>query len=232
MGPRNAAPGIFVTLIVLPMNILPHISSPYSEPWVAWVLCALLAIVAVSPSMRSNVRASIRSLFSQSERMYDSFSYSWGSIVANFLFRLGTVSMAVYLLAYRAEAGFTAGTYAKVVGITAAFFVAQFLLQWAINSLFLSNREWEQVTESHDNICTAACFLLLPVLFVVTRWELPTVARVLFGVVFVLFVAALLRKGGQLLAQSWRAYAYIILYIISLDVVPLWGILECSKHIV
>lgn len=214
------------------MNILPHISSPYSEPWVAWVLCTLLAMAVVNRSARGNVQASIRSLFSQSERLYDSFSHSWSSVAAAFLFRSGAVAMAVYLLAYRADAGFTGGAYAKVVGITAAFFVAQFLLQRAVNSLFLSGKQWEQVTESHDNICTAACYLLLPVLFVVTLWELPTATYALFGGVFLLFTSALCWKGVQLLAQSWRSYAYIVLYIISLDAVPLWGILECSKHIV
>ena len=81
------------------MEIVEHISSVYANGWTGWVLLALLLLLLLNRSARMGVIGSVRSVFSQSERVYASQSRAWGSELCEYVFRLGVVSMAVWVLA-------------------------------------------------------------------------------------------------------------------------------------
>mgnify|MGYP006976599384 FL=1 len=80
------------------MDILPHISSVYANSWMGWVMFVLLVLILLDSSKQYNLLMGVRSVVSQAERAYTN-SRAWGSEIGVRLFRLGVVSMAVWIIA-------------------------------------------------------------------------------------------------------------------------------------
>ena len=78
---------------------LPHISSLYSESWVAWLLFALLVIALSNPFVRM-VGVTWHGVFSHSERAYTPQTHDWLSEITLRIFQLGvaTIGMLMWIL--------------------------------------------------------------------------------------------------------------------------------------
>jgi len=214
------------------METITHISSPYSEPWVAWLLFGLMLLTVLNRSTLTNLRGGLRTLFSHSERSYGIYTSDLLTEIIAIIFRIGILGLAVYMLVYSAGAPFTLLTYAKVTGIVVAVLAIQILLIYIVGKVFLPARRLSQALEQCNYIRHLSDMLLWVVMLLTVNWSNTLALYILCGLVGLLFAAAMVGKGVQMFYKSASSLFYILLYFISLEVVPLCGTLLWAKHIV
>lgn len=212
------------------MTIIPHISSLYSAPWVAWVLFALLFLLVVNPSPQVNVLVGLRSVFSHSERVYASHAREWGSEICSHLFRMGTVALAVLLLAGPIF-HLTFTCFAKVLGVVVAVYSIQRLLMHAIGKVFVSQKNLDAALEQYNGICTMMCVCLYPMLILILNFPGSKSTPILCGSILALFLVLVLWKSIRLFYVKFLSVFYILLYIICLEVIPLAVIFTLAKQL-
>ena len=214
------------------MNSIPRISTPCSEPWVAWLLLGLLLLLIAGGSAFRNPREVTRALVSHSERSYIALSRNLIAEIISVIFRIGIMALTIYMLVYSADSPFTLLNYAKVAGIVVAMLTVQALLIYMVGSVFLSSRQLSQALEQCSLIRNLVGMLLWLVMLVTTNWPCPLALYILCGVVLALFSAAMLGKGVLMFYKGVPSLLYILLYFISLEIVPLCGTFLWAKHIV
>lgn len=216
------------------MDIVPHISSIYANAWTGWVLLALLLLLVINRSARVGVIGSVRSVFSQSERVYASQSRAWGSELCEYAFRLGVLAMAVWVLVIgdgRVDIGNGAMGYAKVFALVLGVYVAQRLLMRGVGHVFVANKQLDAAMEQYNGICSMACVCLYPILLVLTNVHIAYLAQILCGGVLLLFVLCVLWKSIRLFYTNVLSLMYILIYIVFLEIMPIMVIFSVTKNI-
>jgi hypothetical protein len=223
------------------MDIVPHISSIYANAWTGWVLLALLLLLVINRSARVGVIGSVRSVFSQSERVYASQSRAWGSELCEYAFRLGVLAMAVWVLVIgdgrfdigggQLHIGNGAMGYAKVFALVLGVYVAQRLLMRGVGHVFVANKQLDAAMEQYNGICSMACVCLYPILLVLTNVHIAYLAQILCGGVLLLFVLCVLWKSIRLFYTNVLSLMYILIYIVFLEIMPIMVIFSVTKNI-
>ncbi len=214
------------------MNSIPHIATPYSEPWVAWLLFLLgLLLILSSPAFRSP-REVMRTLTSHSERSYAANNRNLLTEIISVISRVGVLALTFYMLVCSAGCAFTLLNYAKVAGVVVAVLTLQALLIYAVGSVFLSSRQLSQALEQYSFIRNLTGVLLWGVMLLMTNWACTPALYILCGIVLTLFSVAILGKGILMFYTGIPSLLYILLYFISLEIVPLCGTFLWAKQIV
>lgn len=213
------------------METVTHISSPYSEPWVAWLLFGLMLLTVLNRSTLTNLRGGLRTLLSHSERTYGIYTSDILTEIVALIFRIGILALTVYMLVYSANTPFTLLTYAKITGIVVAVLALQILLIYIVGRIFLPARQLSQALEQCNYIRNLADMLLWVAMLLTVNWSNTIALYVLCGIVGLFFAAAMVGKGMQMFYKGISSLFYILLYFISLEVVPLCGTLLLAKHI-
>ena len=223
------------------MDIVPHISSIYANAWTGWVLLALLLLLVINRSARVGVIGSVRSVFSQSERVYASQSRAWGSELCEYAFRLGVLAMAVWVLVIgdgrldmgdgQLDIGNGAMGYAKVFALVLGVYVAQRLLMRGVGHVFVANKQLDAAMEQYNGICSMAYVCLYPILLVLTNVHIAYLAQILCGGVLLLFVLCVLWKSIRLFYTNVLSLMYILIYIVFLEIMPIMVIFSVTKNI-
>lgn len=217
------------------MEIVEHISSVYANGWVSWVLLALLLLLVLNRSAGMGVIGSLRSVFSQSERVYGAQSRAWGSEVCEWLFRIGVLAMAVWVLVIgngRLAIGNGAMGYAKVLGVVLGVYIVQRLVLRGVGYVFVSRKQLSAAMEQYNAICSAACVCLYPIVLVVMNVPAAHLAQILCGAVLVAFVGMIVWKSIRLFYTNILSLLYILLYIIFLEIMPIMVIFSVAKLII
>lgn len=209
------------------LNAVDHIISPANAPWCGWtmlflLLCAIFA-EAFQPGVISRVHVS---LFATSERTYkESPMNFYGQVFVN-LFRIGTLGMALCACLYSGRP-FTFVAYAAVCGLVLAVLLIKILCNALISYAF-DLRNAVVAYEHYANITTLAIALLYLVLLAMMRFASQ---EVLFGAlvgIACLFVAIWMFRGWKLFVSSPMAILYLVIYIATLEVLPLAGLYYLS----
>mgnify|MGYP004626136209 CR=1 FL=1 len=214
------------------MHYALHILSPVSAPWVAWVMLFLLLCAVVAEMVQSGVvLQAFSTIFAKVERSYGDVQQNPLEELIMNIFRIGTFAMALYLYAYRAG-DFRFTTYllvaAWVLGIDAVKLAAAAL----VNYTFRISKRFALISTHYNNLWTVICcgfyvallFLLNIDNAVVTKWSL-----------FALAVAAIvlvLIKWIRIFCTDVRSLLYIVLYILTLEVLPLLVLIAGAGYIV
>ena len=142
------------------MEVMSRILSPSVGSWVAWVMVTLLCLVLFNHVISSSISMLWRSWSSHSDRMYTgAMSQSVMSVVLSYVFRVGVMAMAVYLLGY--ESGdFLLMNYIKIVGMLAIVSFVQWVLWQLMSFVFLPFAQQKNAWEQRMMIYNASCVLL------------------------------------------------------------------------
>ena len=203
------------------MEIVEHISSVYANGWTGWVLLALLLLLLLNRSARMGVIGSVRSVFSQSERVYASQSRAWGSELCEYVFRLGVVSMAVWVLAIgdeRLAMSNGAMGYVKVFGWVLGVYVVQRLLMRGVGYVFVGSKQLDAAMEQYNGICRMVCVCLYPIVLLLTNAQVGYLAQILCGGVVLLYMVCVWWKSMRLFYANVLSLLYILIYIVFLEV--------------
>lgn len=210
------------------MDILPHISSVYANSWMGWVMFVLLVLILLDSSKQYNLLMGVRSVVSQAERAYTN-SRAWGSEIGVRLFRLGVVSMAVWILTIANSQSPIA--YAKILALVGGVYALQRLLLRGVGQVFVSSKQRIASIEQYNAICTMACVSLYPILLVLMNVTTPNLAQILCGIVLVLFIGLVVWKSIRLFYVNILSILYILIYIIYLEIIPIVVIISLAKNI-
>lgn len=216
------------------MEIVEHISSVYANGWTGWVLLALLLLLLLNRSARMGVMGSVRSVFSQSERVYASQSRAWGSELCEYVFRLGVVSMAVWVLAIgdeRLAMGNGAMGYVKVFGWVLGVYVVQRLLMRGVGYVFVGSKQLDAAMEQYNGICRMVCVCLYPIVLLLTNVQVGYLAQILCGGVVLLYMVCVWWKSVRLFYANVLSLLYILIYIVFLEIMPMVLIFTVAKNI-
>lgn len=215
------------------MEVIPHINSVYANSWTGWVMFVLLVLILLDSSHQYNLLMGVRSVVSQAERAYTN-SRAWGSEIGVRLFRLGVVSMAVWIIANSPSSIANRQSpiaYAKILALVGGVYALQRLLLRGVGQVFVSSKQRIAAIEQYNGICTMACVSLYPILLVLMNVTTPNLAQILCGIVLVLFVGLVVWKSVRLFYVNILSILYILIYIIYLEIIPIVVIISLAKNI-
>lgn len=207
-----------------------HISSPLSESWVYWILLLFFVLVAVNRSVRESVVVALRNSFSHSERVYGGQSQNILAISTAWIFRVGVLAMAIYILLYTSEQ-FTFMAYTKILGVVALIEVIRHILLLGVGWVFLSNNQLANGIGQLEIVRNVVCVLLLPVLLLLIRLNYPMLHFILLGIIGLAFTVLVIAKSTLLFYKNILSIFYILLYFIYLEIIPVAGMVLWTKHI-
>lgn len=207
-----------------------HISSPISESWVYWILLLFFVLVAVNRSVRDSVVVALRNSFSHSERVYGGQSQNILAISTAWIFRVGVLAMAIYILLYTSEQ-FTFMAYTKILGVVALIEVIRHILLLGVGWVFLSNNQLANGIGQLELVRNVACVWLLPVLLLLIRLNYPMLHFILLGIIGLAFTVLVIAKSTLLFYKNILSIFYIFLYFIYLEIIPVAGMVIWTKHI-
>lgn len=214
------------------MEVMSRILSPSVGSWVAWVMVTLLCLVLFNHVISSSISMLWRSWSSHSDRMYTgAMSQSVMSVVLSYVFRVGVMAMAVYLLGY--ESGdFLLMNYIKIVGMLAIVSFVQWVLWQLMSFVFLPFAQQKNAWEQRMMIYNASCVLLWWIVLIIIGIHSRLLELVLMLCLAVLWIGLLIVKGVQMFYQKPWNVLYVLLYTITLEVLPVLGCIIWAKQII
>lgn len=214
------------------MTEIPHILSPLATPWTSWVMLMILICGALSEIFQSGViMQSFSSLFSTNERTYHDASKNRISQLLMYIFRISIVAMAFYLSVYRGEKFLFSGylwTLALVLGWT----IVRGIVSELVNYTFCISKRFAPVFAHYENIWTVVCCCLYPILLVLLNIDEQEITWIVLGCVCILLLVLMLIKWIRIFFTGVRSLLYIILYIFTVEFLPIFGILVGLDNLV
>lgn len=203
------------------MDGISHILSPISAPWCGWTMLALLLCAVLGELLQPGVISQASSsLLAQNDRTYKNAPANFSGQLMITLFRIGTAAMGLYLCLYTGGlSGF--GVFAALCGLIVALLLVKMLFNNLLDYTFQISRRFIPAYEQYSDITTIATCILYPALLVMLRVDNIMLNRWLVGSIVMLFLLMWLYRMARNYIQSFGAIIYVVLYIGTLEVIPL-----------
>jgi len=207
-----------------------HIFTPASAAWCGWtmlflMLCALLSEM-MQPGVISQTGASLRM---RTERVYKDAPTNYLSQFLITIFRIGTLAMALYLCFYQ-EGPFSFDIFVAICGVVFLVTLLKMLGDVLVDYTFMLSRRFTPAYEHYANIITITSCILYPCVLVLMRYGNAIASRWVLGAVAVVFFALWIYRASRHFIESPRAVFYFILYLCTLELLPLGLILYLSSQ--
>jgi hypothetical protein len=208
------------------MDVITRISSPLTESWFAWLFFAFFVFWVSKGMFLAEANLVFRGLFSKGERSYVG---NVGLQYLTILYKAGIMALLIYMLIH-ADGEFILINYGIVFGVILATILVQNLLVRLVGVVFLSNRMLESALEQRGLIGDVLCGLMP--LAIMLLYMIPACGMLVVIVLSLLYVGMILVKAIQLCYNNLLSVLYVLLYIISLEVIPLVGAILWIKNII
>ena len=189
------------------------------------LLCAILSEM-MQPGVISQAGASLRV---RTERMYKDAPTNYLSQILITLFRIGTLALALYLCFYNGGR-WTFGIFVALCGVV--FLVA--LLKMTGDALadytFMLSRRFSPAYEHYSNIMTLTSCILYPCVLLLLRFGNAVASRWVVGSMTVIFLMLWIYRAWRHFVDSPQAIPYFILYLCTLEFLPLGLLLYLSSQ--
>ena len=208
------------------MDVITRISSPLTESWFAWLFFAFFVFWVSKGMFLAEASLVFRGLFSKGERSYVG---NTGLQYLTTLYRAGIMALLIYMLIH-VTGEFTFINYSIVLGVILAAILTQNLLTRLVGLVFLSNRMLEGALEQRRLIGDVLCGLIP--LAIMLLYMIPACNMVVVIILSLLYVGMILVKSIQLFYNNLLSVLYVLLYITSLEVIPLVVAILWIKNII
>lgn len=209
------------------MDAISRISSPLTDAWVAWILMLLLFLWIVNGMYVQEFKHAFYGLFSRAERVYTSN----GNLLSlrGIVYEVGVLGLLVFLLLVRDGVAGNITNYGIVCGVCLVVDGFQRLCVNFLATIFLSRQEKESAILHRHMLYGSLCGMLLPIVMLLL-WQINEYTIACVIAVAALYYIVLFVKGIQLFYQGVLSILYVLLYIISLEVLPLAGAFLLIKN--
>ena len=212
------------------MESVAHIFSPLNAAWCGWTMLFLLLCAVVSeflqPGVITQAGASLRV---RQERAYKDAPTNYASQFLITLFIIGTLAMAIYLSFYSGQA-FRFVTFFAVCGVVFVVAALKMLCDVTVDYTFMLSKRFSPIYEHYANMITITSCILYPCVLVLLRFGNATASRWVLGAVTVVFLLLWIYRAARHFINSPRAILYFIIYICTLELIPLGLLLYLSSQ--
>jgi hypothetical protein len=168
------------------------------------------------------------SLLAQTDRTYkESPMNLWGQVFIT-IFRIGTIALALYMGLYSGGT-FGFGTFALIGGLTVAVLLVKMAGTALVDYTFQISRRFMPSYSQYADITTLAVCLLYPGMLIGMRIGSSVVVLWLLAAVAALFVLLFTYRLMRNYMQSLKAALYVILYVATLEVLPMGALYYLSS---
>lgn len=191
------------------------------------LLCALLS-EWFQPGIITQAH---ESLTAHTDRMYKQSPNTFLGQFLMALCRIGTLAMALCLCVYEGS-DLSFAVFGAVCGLVVVVLLIKMLSNMAIDYTFMLSRYFGKATELYADISTLAIILLYPVVLVMLRLDNPVLTQWGVGIVTLIFLGMWIYRSARLYLVSPMAAGYLMLYIGTLEVLPLAALYVGSAKLI
>jgi len=215
-----------------------HPLLPQNANWVFAILATLLFLLIISFSNASVfILGDVKSYFQSSERPNLYRKTTLSDFRAQFLliiFSIGVISLFAQLHIYEASSDFELIDYGYLFGITILFFSLKYIVLQLIGFVFLDPKVLSLAKFSYFNIISLLSIFLFPLLLlriyapINLHYSIDVMSIVVCGLAYLLITIKLF----QLFLHKIVASFYILLYLCTLEFLPLFLLLKAYQLII
>lgn len=211
------------------MEIISRISSPLSEPWVAWLLLLLLLLWTFNQMFLPEIAAVCRGFLSRGDRTFTVHTVQ--TKYTSRIYKLGIIALVLQMYILGETNNFSLADYGKTLAVITAIGLAQWMSIHLVGIVFLNHRHMENAMEQRD-IISNALYGLAPLIVLTQLWGAYMATNILVIFVGIVYFGLIIIKAFQLFYNNLLSIIYILLYIISLEFIPLAAMIIWTKNIV
>jgi len=226
--------------VVIPRGFVgvPHPSLPGTESWVFLVLVLLFFLLVFSIARSGSlIPETVKNFFQVKER---SSIFSKATVndfqirIFLIVFSIGVLSMYAYLQLHTSGYNFSILTYSYVLIATVIFVVLKSVLLDVIGYVFLDSANSKMAKEGYFNVFSFLGISLFP--FLIIQIYIPynfngaieIISLILCAIAYVLIITKLF----QIFFHKIIASFYILLYLCTLEFLPLFALYQVCKFVI
>ena len=217
---------------------IPHPSIPQTESWVFIVLLLFFFFVIYTLSQSAGLITDIvKSFFQVKERssIFSKATVNDSRFRFFFItFALGVVSFYLCLLMHKPDAEFSLKEFGLFVLITSVFILIKNFIFELIGYVFLNHSAFKMAKDSYFNIFSFLGMALFPLLFlqIYSPDKFQGVSQIIALIVSISAGLLIIFKLFQIFFHKILASFYILLYLCTLEILPLIVLFNVYKMIV
>lgn len=214
------------------MPFVNRISSPMSESWTAWVLLVLMLLIGWAIQRQpALIRVAWQTTVSKSERSYSDAALDALALVMVMLFRLGTVALAFNVFFFNGVAFlFTDYLWTLLILLVAETIKA--MVAWFVNFTFNLPVPFGLSYIHYTNLWLLTCIPLWCFCCVCVYWANPLLTNVLMSLAVGILLLSLVVKGIRNYMNQLTSLLYILLYVLTVEVLPMLLVALMVKYII
>lgn len=204
-----------------------HIESVLSAPWVGWIMFLLLLSPLLAEwSQPGVVTQSFTAFFAHSDRTYRESPATYLGQFWISIFRLGCIAMTLFLCFYAGEASWR--IFVLIFACVLAVMIAKMLINRLLDYTFQLTRNFGSSYEAYGDLVTMIGLVLYPALLFILHYGTPLATRWVASIAAVVFIALWIFRSWRSYVSSLVAPIYLIMYIATLEVLPMAGLAYLS----
>ena len=217
---------------------IPHPSLPHTESWVFILLSVLFFLLIYSISGSTSIIGETVKTFFQVKERSSIFSKA---TVNDFrlrmyliIFSIGVLSLYMYLIIFTPDNSFSMKEFGYFLIVTALFFGIKSLLIDLMGFVFLPHTTLKIAKDSYYNIVSILGIILFPLLILQiyipnNLYRIPEISSLIIGIGACI---AVIIKLFQIFFHKTVASFYILLYLCTLEILPLFFLYRVYKLII
>jgi len=215
-----------------------HPSLPVSENWVFIALVSLFVLLIIS--IVSNpvwIRESVRTFFQVNERSsyyLKNNSSQFQTRISLLIFNAGVFSMYSLLLYFKPESGFHISEFLIFYAVTMVFLIFKEGIGRTLAFVFLDKTSFRLMHESYFNILSYLGITLFPVMTLQIYFpdNLKVYAATAGLILCILAAILIIIKLFQIFFHKSISFFYIMLYLCTLEILPLIILFEVYRLLI
>lgn len=233
--PTNPFPAT-TRLSVAGFTGIPIPSLPATEPWVSWMFVGLAVLLMLTHFIDSYT---IPECFNISFKVKERSSIFTKTTLQNpwaqslfFIFQLGILSLGAQVLMQQENTPFLFTTMLRFVLLVGLFFLFKFLIMKLLSFVFFhKNPNAALWMKTYFQSVGAYCFILFPILilYIFVPEKYIIIPTILLIANTLALIVILLAKLFQLFFEKTLALFYILLYLCTLEIFPVSGLIFLLK---
>ena len=217
---------------------IPHPSLPQTESWVFIFLVALFFLLVFSVSRSGSLIAETAKNFFQVKERSSIFNKA---TVNDFqirlfiiIFSIGVISLYSYYLLHKSGTEFSILKFSIVLALTFAFFGLKSLLFDLLGYVFFDPSSIKMAKDSYFNILSLLSLIVFPLLIIqiYIPYNLHNITEIIGLIICVLSYILIIFKLFQIFFHKIIASFYILLYLCTLEFLPLIALYKVYQLII
>ena len=215
------------------MEGIAHILTSVSAGWCGWTMLGLLLCVIISEALQPGAVTGAWMIFQaqSSNRAYKAAPDNFMGQLLVAIFRIGSLAMAL-CLCFDTGASFTFVKFAIAFGVILVAFCIKMLCNQWMDYTFMLSRRFEDIYVQYGHIVTLLAIVLYIGSMILIHVSNPIAARWVLGIAVCLFELMLIYRSVQVFYSSLLSVLYLLLYIITLEALPLGAVWYVASLII